>query len=79
MNGYIYAIGGQDHKQRILRDMERYSIAGSVWEYAGALSSIKAGPAVCVHKNKIWAAGGYCHKKAEVDDIVEEFDPEFER
>nr|XP_039267769.1 kelch-like protein 18 [Styela clava] len=76
-DGYIYAIGGQDHKQRILRDIERYSIDSGVWEFAGTLSSVRAGIAVSVHKKKMWVAGGYCHKSGAVLDTVETFDEEF--
>uniref|UniRef100_H2ZIF7 BACK domain-containing protein n=1 Tax=Ciona savignyi TaxID=51511 RepID=H2ZIF7_CIOSA len=77
LNGYIYAIGGQDHKQRILRDVERYSINRGTWEYSGSLSSARAGVSVCVYKGRMWAVGGYCHKSGVVLDTVEAYDEEY--
>ncbi|XP_078489184.1 kelch-like protein 36 [Ciona intestinalis] len=77
VNGFIYAIGGQDHKQRILRDVERYSITRGSWEYSGSLSSARAGLCVCVYKGRMWAIGGYCHKSGVVLDTVEAYDEEY--
>jgi len=77
MNEHVYAIGGQDHKQRILRDVERYSVSRGSWEYSGSLCSARAGLAVCVYENKIWVLGGYCHRSGMVLDIVEAFEEEF--
>ncbi|XP_076805817.1 kelch-like protein 38 isoform X2 [Clavelina lepadiformis] len=77
MNDYIYAIGGQDHKQRILRDTERYSLARGTWEYAGSLSSARAGLAFCHYNKRLWVLGGYCHKSGIVLDKVEAYNEEF--
>ena len=78
MGDYIYAIGGQDHKQRILRDAERYSISTGEWEHSGSLVTPRAGLAVCKYKNRLWALGGYCHKTGMVLDIVEAYNEEHE-
>lgn len=79
IDGYIYAIGGQDHKQRILRDIERYSISTGLWEYAGTLTSVRIGTTVCVHSKRMWIAGGYCNKTNAVLDVVEAYEEEFGR
>ena len=72
--GFIYAIGGQDHKQRILRDAERYSLLTGTWEHLGNLSAARAGLAVCVLDQRIWIVGGYNHKTGTVADVAETYD-----
>ena len=73
MNHYIYAIGGQDHKQRILRDVERYSIADGTWESSGSMPTARAGLALCLYNKRLWAIGGYYHKSGLVLDTVEAY------
>ena len=73
MNGYIYAIGGQDHKQRILGEMERYSLSKGTWEQMGSLATARAGVAVSVYDSQIWAMGGYYHRSGLVLDSVEAY------
>ena len=78
MNDHIYAIGGQDHKQRILRDAERYSISDEKWEAAGSLPTSRAGLALCVYTKRLWAIGGYYNKSGLVLDSVEAYNDEHE-
>ena len=78
MNNYIYAIGGQDHKQRILRDAERYSIRDGTWEAIESLPTPRAGLAVCVYNNLIWTIGGYYNKSGIVLDTVQTYSDEYD-
>ena len=76
MDGYIYVVGGQDRKQKVLRGCERYCVTTGKWEAAGSLSTARAGVAICGYNRRLWAIGGFCNRSGVVMDAVEAYKEE---
>ena len=83
---WIYAIGGCDSRQKVIRQCERFPVkmydaeahkeseAGAKWLSIHPLLKARVGMAVCYHLGRIFAFGGYCPKTGEVLDFSEVYD-----
>ncbi|CAH2086267.1 unnamed protein product [Euphydryas editha] len=59
----LYAIGGQDKKDRVLRSVERFDPKTGSWSEVRAMSTARMAAAVAKYRDYIWVAGGMTGEK----------------
>ncbi|KAJ9584064.1 hypothetical protein L9F63_021601, partial [Diploptera punctata] len=76
-NGKLYAIGGQDHKERVLSSVERFDPKTGKWSEIAPLNKARMGIAAAKFRDIIWAAGGMtASDRRPVCKHVEYYDPQ---
>ncbi|XP_045445718.1 uncharacterized protein LOC123653779 [Melitaea cinxia] len=59
----LYAIGGQDKKDRVLRSVERFDPKTGSWSEVRAMGTARMAAAVAKYRDYIWVAGGMTGEK----------------
>ncbi|XP_050345745.1 uncharacterized protein LOC126770390 [Nymphalis io] len=59
----LYAIGGQDKEDRVLRSVERFDPKTGSWSEVRAMGTARTAAAVAKYRDYIWVAGGMTGKK----------------
>ncbi|XP_064071769.1 uncharacterized protein LOC113399806 [Vanessa tameamea] len=59
----LYAIGGQDKEDRVLRSVERFDPKTGSWSEVRAMGTARMAAAVAKYRDYIWVAGGMTGKK----------------
>jgi N-acetylneuraminic acid mutarotase len=76
VNGKIYAIGGYNDSSGCLSTVEEYDPATDTWTTKTPMPTTRAGLAIGVVNNKIYAIGG--HGGGSLLSTVEEYDPKYD-
>ncbi|GIY38410.1 uncharacterized protein CDAR_367631 [Caerostris darwini] len=83
-DGQIYALGGQDDEERLLKNVEVYDIKKNKWKVLSSeMCCGRKAMGVAVFSNKIWMAGGLMQPDKEVTfqvvSYVDYYDPKQKR
>lgn len=72
LSGRIFAVGGLEINHLALNSVECYDPFRNRWEFFGPMNRKRYGHSVAIHKNCLFAIGGYY--ETSVDDSVEFYD-----
>ncbi|XP_077975526.1 ectoderm-neural cortex protein 1-like [Styela clava] len=59
LDRFIYVIAGLDNKQKIMKDVKKYSPLDNSWSKVSSMNTARQTPAAIVFREQIFVAGGY--------------------